>query len=321
MHRARITLALAAVLALSSVRLLGSVGQPLETRPGRAAPQASATAAFSNAAGPSSSTKPVASGDPAPLSEAESIGRELTHTDRVIAVLRPKIYRSGNTQAQTRLTEAVGREKEARDAFGRNLYARATRLTREARSIAREAAVMVGPPEEDPVYVARALDNAQDALALARDVFDQGVSADVWRRYHALSGELEGARRQLEGGEARTAYRHALSIRDGILDLLQDSQNLPMPAETAERALKQAQAAYDRAGQELGAKPKQAALKWRREAEGQLAKARTAYARRDYRDSVIHAKLVERNLDEAITAQRSAEQRSNGQPKSARRAV
>jgi hypothetical protein len=72
---------------------------------------------------------------------------------------------------------------------------------------------------------------------------------------------------------------------------------------------------------ELGANPKESALRWRREAQGQLAKARSAFQKREYRDSILHAKLVERSLDEAITAQRSAEQRSSGARSTARRAV
>jgi len=317
MERVRITLALATAMTLGSVSPLGVTGQRLETRAGRAAPKATGTAAVSNAAGPSSS---ISTTD-APLSESESIRRELTHTDRLIAVLKPKIFRTGNTQAQSRFGEAVAREKDARDAFGRNFYARATRLTREARSLAREAAVMVGPPEEDPVCVARAIDNAEDALSLARDVFDQGANGEVWRRYQTLRGDLQESRRQLEAGDARVAYRQAVQVRDGVLDLLQDSQNLPVPASTAERALKQAQETYDRASQELGTSPKENALKWRREAQGQLSKAKSAFQHRDYRDSILHAKLMERSLDEAITAQRNAEPRSNGGVRTARRAA
>jgi hypothetical protein len=319
MERVRITLALATAMTLGSVSSLGVSGQRVETRAGRAASPATGAAAVSNAAGPSSSISP-ATGE-APHSESESLLRELTHTDRVIAVLKPKIFRTGNAHAQSRFGEAVAREKEARDAFGKNLYARATRLTREARSLAREAAVMVGPPEDDPVYVARAIDNADDALVLARDVFDQGAGEDVWRRYRDLREDLDDARRQLESGDARSAYRHAVQVRDGVLDLLQDSQNLPVPASTAERALKQAQEAYDRTLTELGSNPKESALRWRREAQGQLVKARSAFQKREYRDSILHAKLVERSLDEAITAQRSAEQRSNGGVRTARRAA
>ena len=319
MERVRITLALATAMTLGSVSSLGVSGQRLETRAGRAAQPATGTAAVSNAAGPSSSIS--ADTREAPLSESESIQRELTHTDRVIAVLKPKVFRTGNTQAQSRFGEAVAREKEARDAFGRNLFARATRLTREARSLAREAAVMVGPPEEDPVCVGRALDNADNALSLARDVFEQGAGPEVWKRYHTLHGDLEEARRQLEKGEARAAYRQAVQVRDGVLDLLQDSQNLPIPPSSAERALKQAQDAFDRATRELGASPKESALKWQREAQGQLAKAKSAFQHRDYRDSILHAKLVERSLDEAITAQRNAEPSGNGGARTARRSA
>ena len=102
-----------------------------------------------------------------PTPEAERLLKELLHTDRLISVLRPKVFRSGNSAAQEHFGDAIGREQEARQAYDLRLYARASRLTREARSLARESAVMVGPPEEDPVYVSRAIEHARDALRLA----------------------------------------------------------------------------------------------------------------------------------------------------------
>ncbi|HEY7818306.1 MAG TPA: hypothetical protein VIG29_08810, partial [Vicinamibacteria bacterium] len=239
-------------------------------------------------------TAPVAS-VPA---ESEQILRELLHTDRLIAILRPKIARSGNTKAQEQLAESVRREKEARTAFENHLYARAVRLTRESRSLAREAAVMVGPPEEDPIYVSRTIEHAADALSLAQDAL-RGVSlASVKKRYAELSRDLETARQLYKNGAVRRAYEQATSVRNGVLALLSDCEGLPVSYETAERALKGAERALERAGKDLGPKPNAAALRLRKEAAAQLAKARSSFARKEYKDAVIHSKLVERNLDD-----------------------
>ena len=59
------------------------------------------------------------------------------------------------------------------------------------------------------------------------------------------------------------------------------------------------------AKKELGKNPNASALRLQREAAGQLTKARSAFARREYRDAVIHSRLVERNLENAVAAQRS----------------
>ena len=237
--------------------------------------------------------------------ESERIARELLHTDRLITVLRPKISRSGNTKAQEQLAESIKREKEARDAYEQNLFARAARLTREARSLAREAAVMVGPPEEDPVYVSRTIDHAKDALALAEDALRGVDDPAVRRRYNGLANELEGARQLYKTGAMRRAYEQANDVRDGVLALLTDCDDLPVTADTASRALKSAERAVERAGKELGPGPNASAQRLQREAIGQLTKARASFARKDYRDAVIHSKLVERNLDDAVAAQRS----------------
>ena len=236
--------------------------------------------------------------------ESERIARELRHTDRLIAVLRPKISRSGNAKAQEQFGESIKREKEARDAYENNLYARAARLTREARSLAREAAVMVGPPEEDPVYVSRTIDHAQDAVSLAEETLHDVKNQALRRRYADLAQDLEEARQLYKTGALRRAYERATSVRDGVLALLGDCDGLPIASETAAKALKRAERALERAGKDLGPKPNASALKLQREATAQLAKARSSFARREFKDAVIHSKLVERNLDDALAAQR-----------------
>ena len=239
------------------------------------------------------------------VSEPEALGRELLHTDRLIAVLRPKVFRAGNAAAQVHFGDAIKRESDAREAYDHRLYARAARLTREARSLARAAAVMVGPPEEDPVYVSRTIGHAGDALGLADDILKGVTQESVTRRYTKLQKDLTDARELYKNGEMRRAHEKAVAVRDGVLDLLRDCDDLPVSPDTASKALKGAERALTQASKELGAKPNAPALRWQREAAGQLTKARSAFARREYRDAVIHSKLVERNLEQAISAQRS----------------
>ena len=246
---------------------------------------------------------PVAEGE-AP-SEPDRIARELLHTDRLISVLRPKVFRSGNSNAKDHFGDAIKREREARDAYDLRLYARAARLTREARSLAREAAVMVGPPEEDPVYVSRAIEHAGDALGLADDLLRSVARPSLTKRYAGLEKELAGARELYKAGDMKSAHAKAIAVRDGVLELLRDCDDLPVSPDTASKALQGAEKALEQASKELGTKPNSSALRLQREALDQLTKARSAFARKEYRDAVIHSRLVERNLENAVAAQRS----------------
>ena len=205
------------------------------------------------AAGDVGPTPPVVAAAPPPPPEAETLARELLHTDRLIAVLRPKIARSGNPKALEQLAEAVKREQEAREAYDHNLFARSSRLTRESRSMAREAAVLVGPPEEDPVYVARTIDHAEDALNLAEETIHGVEDPAVNRRFVELTRDLDGARQLYKTGAFRRACEQANAVRDGVLDLLTDCEGLPVSADLAAKALKRAERAVERAGKELGA--------------------------------------------------------------------
>lgn len=249
-------------------------------------------------------TPPVVASTPPPPSEAETLARELLHTDRLITVLRPKIARSGNAKALEQLAEAVKREQEARDAYDHNLFARSSRLTRESRSLAREAAVLVGPPEEDPVYVARTIDHAEDALNLAEDTIHGVEDPAAGRRFAELTKDLDGARQLYKTGAFRRAYEQANAVRDGVLDLLADCEGLPVSPDLAAKALKRAERAVEQAGKELGPKLNAPAQRLQKEAMNQLVKARASFARKEYQDAVIRSKLVERNLDDALAAQR-----------------
>jgi hypothetical protein len=296
------------------VLLWGTLGSPHAENPqaashfwGRTARPAVATAP-SQAVGPffvgprlPPATAPAAT----PPSESERLQEDLLHTERLLRVLRAKIQRSENPTAQDRFAAALKRQGEARDAFDQNHLARASRLTLEARTMARDSAFMVGPPEDDPAYVARALDRAGEALTLALEVFDRGASPSVWSRYHGLKNDLTHARELHKGGNTREAYRKGIAVRDAVLDLLTQTDDLPIPAGTASKALRRVEKAIDRAVKDMGPSPKEDAARWQRAASGHLAKAKQSYARKDYRSAVIYAKLAVRVLDQAVTAQRN----------------
>jgi hypothetical protein len=281
----------AATTEPSSVVILsmGPPALPTTSRPGTGA----------DASGPA---------DPAALTEAEQISRELKQTDRLIALHRTKVLRSGNTKAQDLLANAVKSEREARQSFLDGHYARAGRLTREARAAAREAAVLVGPPQDDPAYVRHVLDRAGEALRMAEDVLEQGAQPIHWKRYQELRGQLEEGRRQLGDSSPRQAYALATQVRDGVLDLLRQCQDLPVPKETAERAVRRAERSIEISGRELGSKPNVRAARLSKDAQAQMSKAKAALSRGSYRSAVIYSKLVERSLEEAITAQRDGPQ-------------
>src|SRR5688572_5529776 len=247
MNRARITLSLAGVLV--SGAFAGSAESPRAASQswGRTARPAVVTAP-SQAVGPLLFDRHRAAAFAAkPPTESERLQQDLLHTDRLIRVLRAKIHRSGNSGAQDRFVSAMKREREAREAFAQSHFARSSRLTREARTLAREAAVMVGPPEDDPEYVARTLDRAGDALTLALEVFDQGAGPSIWKRYNGLKNDLTRARGLHQEGGTREAYRMALEVRNSILDLLTEAEDLPIPPSTASKALERVEQALSRA--------------------------------------------------------------------------
>lgn len=307
MNRARTTLSLACVLV--SGAFVGSAENPRAASQswGRTARPAVVTAP-SQAVGPLLFVHDPAAGvEPAArtLTEQERIQQDLLHTDRLIRVLRAKVHRSGNSGAQDRFVAAMKREREAREAYDQSHFARSSRLTQEARTLAREAAVMVGPPEEDPAYVARTLDRAGEALTLAFEVFDQGAGSSIWKRYNGLKNDLTRARGLHKEGDTREAYRMALEVRDSVLDLLTEAEELPIPASTASKALQRVEQALSRASKDLGSSPKEEAAAWQRQASGHLAKAKQSYGRKDYRSTMIYSKLALRVLDQAVTAQRN----------------
>jgi len=247
----------------------------------------------------------------APVAESDRVARELIRTNRLLASVEPKVNRSGDDKAKDDLATAVARQVEARQAMVENQFARAMRLTLEARAFGKSAATKVGPLEEDPDAVGRALEQTDDALARARDLIIEGAAAPkVQRSQDALEARQKGARDLLKEGKTRRAFEETRLVRDGVLQLLRECADLPVSEAIAKKALKRAERATERADEDLGQSPTAEARRLEREARAQLQKARLAHARRNFRETLLYAKLVERNLELAIGAQRLAISRS-----------
>lgn len=246
-----------------------------------------------------------ASAAPGTPAEAERVAREVIRTNRLLAAVEPKVNRSGNDKAKDDLASAVSRQVEARQAMDGNLFARAMRLTLEARAFGKSAATKVGPLEDDPDAVGRALEQTDDALARARE-FIEAAPVKAKHSYDALEAQQRAARDLHRENKTRRAYAETRRVRDGVLQLLRECANLPVSEATARKALKRAERATERADGDLGASPTAEARRLDREAKAQLQKARVAHARGNYRETLLYAKLVERNLERAIGAQRLA---------------
>ncbi|HKQ19443.1 MAG TPA: hypothetical protein VJW75_06815, partial [Candidatus Eisenbacteria bacterium] len=129
-----------------------------------------------------------ASAAPGAPAEAERVAREVIRTNRLLASVEPKVNRSGNDKAKDDLAAAVARQVEARQAMDGNLFARAMRLTLEARAFGKSAATKVGPLEDDPDAVGRALEQTDDALARARE-FIEAAPPKAKNSYDALEAK------------------------------------------------------------------------------------------------------------------------------------
>ena len=254
--------------------------------------------------------KPAAKPAAKPPDEGVRARQELERTEPILRSVKAKVVRSFNKKAREEFVTATTRQREAREALGENLYARAERLTMEARGIAREIAVHLGPPEDDADYVSMTLDRTDDALGRAREVLREAGTAPDRKRLTALERRQKEARRLYKDGSTRRAYASTREVRDGVLALLRECDDLPVREETAEKALKRASRSLEQAKGELGERLNAAAERLAREARAQMVKARAAFARKNYRDTLLHSKLVERNLELAVSAQRSATNRS-----------
>jgi hypothetical protein len=244
------------------------------------------------------------------VDEGTRVRAEIDRTERVLRSVKAKVVRSFNKKAREEFERAAGLQDDARASLGENFFARAARLTQESRQMAREIAVHLGPPQDDPDYVAMTLDRTDDAIGRAREVLRDAGGETERGRLSALEERQKEARRLHREGSTRGAYAATIDVRDGILTLLRDCDDLPVPAATAEKALKRATRALDQAKGELGERVTAAAARLARDARAQMEKARAAFARKNYRDTLLHSKLVERDIELAVSAQRGATSRS-----------
>jgi len=233
-------------------------------------------------------------------SESDRVGSELERTERFAARAQRLVLTSKNTRAVKMLASALDFQADSREAYKVRQYARAERLTLAARDFADRASRMVGPPREDPDFVEHILRRTDDALERAKDVLRNGADRASWRSHDDLRNQQKDAWKTFKNGDVGSAYKQTLAVREGVLALLRQLQDLPVPRETAEKAIGGAQAALDQANKELGPKPNAEALRLVRLAGDYLAKARQSFQRGSYRSALLQAKVVERHAEHAV---------------------
>jgi hypothetical protein len=238
------------------------------------------------------------------LSEADRVANELERTERFVSRAQRSIVLSKNTRAMKLFASAVDFQSDSREASKVRQYARAERLTLAARDFADRASRMVGPPREDPGYVEHVLRRTDDAIERAKDVLRTGASRSAWRRHEDLTQEQKEAWKVFKGGDVGSAYKQTLGVREGVLVLLRQQRDLPVPRETAEKAIGGAQAALEQANRELGPKPSMEAVRLVRLATEYLVKARQSFNRGSYRSALLQAKVVERHVEHAVNVGR-----------------
>ena len=233
-------------------------------------------------------------------SESDRVGSELERTERFVGRAQRSVITSKNTRAMKLFTSALDFQADSREAYKVRQYARAERLTLAARDFADRASRMVGPPREDPDYVEHIMRRTDDALERAKDVLRNGAGRDSWRSHEDLRNQQKDAWKTFKSGDVGSAYKQTLGVREGVLALLRQLQDLPVPRETAEKAIGGAQAALEQANKELGPKPNGEALRLVRLANEYLAKARQSFQRGSYRSALLQAKVVERHAEHAV---------------------
>ena len=246
----------------------------------------------------------------ATLPEPERVTREISLTDRAIATAEGRVSRATSEKAHSDYRNARLRQNEAKDACGQSFYARATRLTLEARAYVKSALIQAGPPENDSAVVARAISQTDDALGRAREILESGGTPRLNGMYENLRNQQEDARRLYKNGALRDAYAETKEVRNGVLDLLRECADLPVSRETARKALRRAERVMSQSKREIGPKDSGEARELEREAEQQLARARASFEKESYQDALLHAKLVERHLQRAMEARRLATNQS-----------
>ncbi|HTM01773.1 MAG TPA: hypothetical protein VL503_11710 [Candidatus Omnitrophota bacterium] len=246
-----------------------------------------------------------------PLSEGDRVAREIVRTDAMIAGLEGRVRRSASDKSRSDLRNARERQTEAREASGQSFYARANRLTLEARAYLKSALIQAGPPESDPEVVGRALEQTDDALARGKDIVEAASFSRQRLMLKSLQDRQENARRLYKNGYVRSAYGETRDVRNGVVDLLRQCADLPVSRDTARRALRRAERVLVQTKKEMGSRPASRALRLERDAELQLARARDSFSRNAFRDTLLHSKLVERHLQRAMEANRLATNQSD----------
>jgi len=234
------------------------------------------------------------------FTEADRVSTELERTERFVGRAQRSIVLSKNTRAMKLFTSALDFQSDSREAYKVRQYARAERLTLASRDFADRASRMVGPPREDPDYVEHVLRRTDDALDRAKDVLKTGAGRDAWNQHEGLKDEQRDAWKVFKSGDVGSAYKQTLGVREGVLALLRQLQDLPVPRETAEKAIGGAEAALEQANRELGPRPTLEATRLVRLANEYLAKARQSFSRGSYRSALLQAKVVERHVEHAV---------------------
>jgi len=234
------------------------------------------------------------------FTEADRVSAELERTERFVGRAQKSIVLSKNTRAIKLFTSALDFQSDSREAYKVRQYARAERLTLASRDFADRASRMVGPPREDPDYVEHVLRRTDDALDRAQDVLKTGAGRYAWSQHEELKEEQKDAWKVFKSGDVGSAYKQTLGVREGVLVLLRQLQDLPVPRETAEKAIGGAQAALEQASRELGPKPSLEAMRLVRLANEYLVKARQSFSRGSYRSALLQAKVVERHVEHAV---------------------
>lgn len=241
-----------------------------------------------------------------PLSEGDRVAREIVRTDQMIAGAEGRVRRSGSDKARSDYRNSRERQTEAKEANAQSFFARANRLTLEARAYLKSSLIQAGPAENDPDVVGRALDQTDDALERGKDIVDAASSSRQRLMLKSLQDRQENARRLYKNGVMRGAYAQTREVRSGVLDLLRQCADLPVTRETARQALRRAERVLVQTKKDMGPRAAARAQRLERDAELQLGRARVSFARNAYRDVLLHSKLVERHLQRAMEARRLA---------------
>jgi hypothetical protein len=237
------------------------------------------------------------------------VAREIERTELLLSRAAAMAARARNTRAVEFLDPARAFQGEARDAFRLQHYARAQRLTQAARDNSARAMRMAGPAVDDPENVKGVMDRTDDALDRLKEVVKRGGGGPAAaRRYDRLKSDQKAARQRFRDADVSGAYQATIRVREGVLEMLRNkgAAGAPIPRETAEKAVKSAERAREKAGEDIGPRPKPEVAKLLALADQQLAKAHALVSRGSSTEALLRAKAAERQLERAVDAARPA---------------